>query len=298
MKTNVLNVLKSKEIDTNNIKVILIGVSKYPDDKQVTDVPNIRTNINLLKKTLTNPSILGVNENNFVVSLNKSKIDIEVELTDFVRNTTENDTLIVYYSGHGFISNENFKLYLSTRDSNINHIESTSICIDRFVEIINLSFSKQKIILLDSCHSGYIHDLFNDENSDFYNLNTSEKVYVISSSSVDEPSYYPTESKNSPTYFTGELIDVLTNGTENGKSYLTINEVFNKISRSLKNKNLPVPSKTNLNSNKTVFVHNNYTDFSDFNENSNKSLFTNIFTSISLLVNYFKSDINNQINEL
>lgn len=298
MKTKNYKQLKIPNLDYSKLKVILIGVSKYPDDKKVNDVPNIRKNISLMKKTLTNSSKIGVPSENIFVSLNKSKIEFEKQLTDFARNTEYDDTLLVYYSGHGFISDENYKLYLSTKDSNLDYIESTSISIERFVEIINTSYSKQKVVILDSCYSGYIHNMFNDPDSEMYGLDKDENLYVISSSSGDEPSYYPVDSKNSPTYFTGELIEVLENGFENGNNYLTLNQIYSIVKDSLKNKNLPIPQRT-YNGNRIVLCKNNY-NVDDENSNpisrcsdnnckiiERKINLVNIFTSIAVFVTSF-----------
>lgn len=283
MKTIDYKQQKSPTLNFDKFKVILIGVSKYPDDTHVTDVPNIKTNINLLKKTLISSNYVGISNENVLVSLNKSKSDLENELTTFVKNTSEDETLIIYYSGHGFVSDNNSELYLSTTDTKLNQLESTGISTDNFVEIINLSDSKRKIVILDSCHSGYIHNSIDN----FSNYND-DKLFVISSSSSDDPSYYPINSKNLPTYFTGELIDVLKNGIENGKTNLTLNDLFNKITSSLKKQDLPSPQKTTLNGSRFYITRNNFDD-----EKVNKNPFVNLFTTISVLVNSFSNSINN-----
>jgi hypothetical protein len=221
--------------------------------------------------------------------LNKSKSDIEKNLTDFVENTSENDTLLVYYSGHGFVNNEN-ELYISTKDTNLNNLESTSMSIKSFVETIKLSKSKQKIVVVDSCYSGLIHKVIKE--SDLYGSN-GERLYVISSSSGNEPSYYPINSKNSPTYFTGELIKVLTNGIENGKGSVSLNEIYRNIKLSLKEQDLPSPQKTNINSYTSIFVNNYYIEFE---KSVTNNPFLNIFITISLLVNSFSKTLNNEIS--
>ncbi|MBN2891248.1 MAG: caspase family protein [Bacteroidales bacterium] len=282
METKIYKQVNVPNLDYTKLKVILIGVSKYPDD-QVSDVPNIKANVNLLKRTLTNSSNFGVPSENIFVSLNKTTNEIINDLTSFVCETENDDTILVYYSGHGFISDYNSKLYLSTTDSNLDDIESTSISIERFVEIISLSNSNQKIVILDSCYSGHIHNLFNNPESSIYGLDKSENLYVISSSSGDEPSYYPLNSKNSPTYFTGELIKVLQNGIENGKSYITLNQVYTSVKTSLKNQDLPSPQRT-YNGNRIVITRNNSV-VEEF-ENVPNSL-VNIFTSIAVFVTSF-----------
>jgi hypothetical protein len=60
MKTIVCKQKENLILDYSKLKVILIGISKYPDDRQLCDIPNIRKNVSLLKRTLTNKSTVGV----------------------------------------------------------------------------------------------------------------------------------------------------------------------------------------------------------------------------------------------
>jgi len=260
MKTKILNNSKNSILNLDKFKIILIGNSKYPDDNHIKEVSNIQVNISLLKKAFINNNILGVPIENITVLLNKSKIDIEKEMTNFVKNTNVNDTVIFYYAGHGFISSENFNLYLATKNSNLEHIESTSISIKRFNEIVNNSFAKRKIIILDACHSGGVHNHLSDNDSIISKeIGKIEGCYVLSSSSEDEPSLYPTKNENLPTYFTGELINTLYNGVENVSSYLTIREVYKEVYNALHKLNLPLPKQsTKNNADEIPFALNNY----------------------------------------
>lgn len=248
MKTQVLKKEKIPDLNYKNYKVILIGVSNYPEDKKVKNVPNIKINIETLNSILTDKSVLGIPQKNVLVSLNKSKVEIEKDLSIFVKNTNEDDTVIIYYTGHGFISSISFDLFLATADTQLDFIDSTGISIKRFREIISQSFAKRKIIILDACHSGGVHNHLSDDKSLLTSvINKFEGEYVISSSSEDEPSLYPVGKNNLPTYFTGELVNALTTGINNGNPYITMSEIFKKIFSSLKDKNLPLPQQSNNN---------------------------------------------------
>lgn len=248
MKTRVFKKEKIPDLNYKNYKVILIGVSNYPEDKKVKNVPNIKINIETLNSILTDKSVLGIPQKNVLVSLNKSKVEIEKDLSAFVKNTNEDDTIIVYYTGHGFISSTSFDLFLATADTQLDYIDSTGISIKRFRQIISQSMAKRKIIILDACHSGGVHNHLSDNRSLLTSvINKFEGEYVISSSSEDEPSLYPVGKKNQPTYFTGELVNVLATGIDNGNPYITMSEIFKKIFSSLKDKNLPLPQQSNNN---------------------------------------------------
>ncbi len=239
---------KIPDLDYKNFKVILIGVSNYPDERKLKNVPNIKNNIDTLRNVLLDKSIIGIHKKNLFISLNESKVNIEKDLSVFVKQTDENDTLLIYYSGHGFISPESFDLFLASAQTQLDFIDSTGISIKRFRSIISQSLAKRKIVILDACHSGGVHNHLSD-NKSFFNavLNKFDGEYVISSSSDDEPSLYPVKNKNLLTYFTGEFVDILKSGIENGNPYITMSDIFGKLYNQMKNKNLPLPQQSNNN---------------------------------------------------
>lgn len=285
MKTKILENRKIPSLNLEKFKIILIGNSKYPEDMSIKDVPNIQVNISLLKKAFINNNILGVPIDNITVLLNKTKIEIEKEMTNFVKNTNIDDTVIFYYAGHGFISSENFNLYLSTKNSNLEHIESTSISIKRFNEIVINSFAKRKIIILDACHSGGVHNqLTNNKSFISKEINKIEGCYVLSSSSEDEPSLYPINNNNLPTYFTGEILNTLYNGVDNSTSYLTIREVYKEVYNALHKMNLPLPKQS---------TKNNADDIAIALNNFNNKINLNNYKSIISQMNNSNANVKN-----
>lgn len=288
MKTQVFEKDKIPKIDYNNYKVILIGVSNYPEDKKVKNVPNIKINIDTLNNVLSNKQLVGIPKKNIFVSLNKSKVEIEKSLSAFIKETNEDDTVLIYYTGHGFISSETFELFLATADTQLDYIDSTGISIKRFRQIISQSFAKRKIIILDACHSGGVHNSLSDNKSLFTSvLNKFEGEYVISSSSEDEPSLYPVGKKNLPTFFTGELVNIITSGINNGNPFITMSDIFKRIYNSLKAKNLPLPQQSNNNNAGEIPVVKN----SLFNDELTDVQFQEIQKKYFHLSNKSKADV-------
>jgi len=246
MKTNLIE-KKEFGIDTQKTKVLLIGVSEYVEDETILDIPNIKQNIKLFKEVLLDENIMGIPKENIVVSLNNTKKIIERKLIKASREAEdENYTLLVYYSGHGILSSENFKLYLTSKESSKTYLESDSINIDRFREIIANSRAARKVVILDACHSGQIHNAMNDFTS---TLNSEIKkfkgTYIMTSASEDKPSLFPHKNTNQPTYFTAKLIDVLKKGIDNSNPYISVRDIFNEIYNCFKKQEgLPLPQQS------------------------------------------------------
>lgn len=122
-------------------QALLVGVSVYPDYGPDKQLPLCRNDIFEVRNALitglnVNPrDILICGEDGFV-----SVEDLIQKLNEATAKLTENDTFIFYFTGHGGDS----CLYLSYQ----------AIYLQELIDIIEKIPTKNKIIILDSCHSG------------------------------------------------------------------------------------------------------------------------------------------------
>jgi len=227
--------METININTSKTIVLLIGVSKISDDKSITPIPNVEKNLELFRKYLQDNTIIGIPSANIIDSLNESKLSIERKILTAAREAQNSQyTLIVYYAGHGILNADDYKLYLTTKNSTKEFLESDSISINIFSQMLKKSKAGRKIIILDACHSGQIHNAMSDAHSHIVvELSRFEGTYVMTSANEYEPAYYPEHDKNAPTYFTGELFNILENGIINNKPVLSIGEIFDEIKKKL-----------------------------------------------------------------
>ncbi|HEX8331127.1 MAG TPA: caspase family protein, partial [Segetibacter sp.] len=68
-------------------------------------------------------------------------------------NTTENDKVIVSYSGHGLLS-KTYDYYLSTYDVNFNKPEEGGLAYEELEGLLDGIPARKKLMLIDACHSG------------------------------------------------------------------------------------------------------------------------------------------------
>ncbi len=243
-----------------NTLVILIGASKYDDDKEISPIPNIKQYISQLVDVLTDKNIGAIPKKNICILLDKPKSIIQRRLVDISRRAKDYTyTLIVYYAGHGILSSEDFKLYLTTSDTNREYVETDGISIDLFQKIIAKSRADRKIVILDACHSGQIHNTMGDLPSQIQvELEKFEGTYVMTSASEDSPSLFPHKNSNEPTYFTGKIIDILKNGIENNKKYFSIRDIFDEIESDFRNsKKYPIPQQSIFKSADKIIIAKN-----------------------------------------
>ncbi len=93
---------------------------------------------NMLRKTLYNEQLTNSNVN---------------QLKQWLMQTTANDKVIVAYSGHGLL-NKDYDYFLSAYDVNFATPEKGGIPYDDLELLLDSIPARQKLMLLDACHSG------------------------------------------------------------------------------------------------------------------------------------------------
>ena len=90
-------------IDSEKSRVVLMGASEFPrDPKNLLPLPQVKNNIKELQRLLTNPEVIGIPEKRITTLLDPQNSVQALETFAEVCNSAE-DTLLVYYSGHGLV---------------------------------------------------------------------------------------------------------------------------------------------------------------------------------------------------
>lgn len=128
---------------------LLIANGEYNDPKftpLVTPVNDVEN----LAKVLADPHI-GNFETKLLINQTTSVIRREIEV--FYRGKLRDDTLLLYYSGHGYRDDYN-DLFFLTKDTESGLFSSTGIDANFVRNQIDKSNSQRKLIILDCCYSG------------------------------------------------------------------------------------------------------------------------------------------------
>lgn len=133
----------------------------------------------------------------------------------------DSDTSLFYFSGHGFIND--IGGYIVTPDAKIN---DEGVSMDEILSIANDSKSKNKIIILDCCHSGA---LGSPKITGGRSCNISEGVSILTSSKNDETSL----EINGHGLFTNLLLEALQGGAADLRGHITPGSVYSYIDQAL-----------------------------------------------------------------
>ncbi|HLG38161.1 MAG TPA: caspase family protein [Chitinophagaceae bacterium] len=205
-------------IDKSHTRAILIGCGEFGND--FLPIPPVKGNLEDLYRLLTDKRNIGLLPENVTVVFNKTNTEIEETLLR-ISKLPDTETLLIYFSGHGYRSDVN-KLYLIARNTRkIDDYILSGVDYD-FIKnaILKSSPAKQKIVILDACHSGIATQGMQDTILDVNVTGT----YVLASSESDEVSYYDRNKRN--TFFTGALLDILSNGIDNEREMLALNDLY------------------------------------------------------------------------
>lgn len=201
-------------------KALIIGINYYKEVSDLNGCVNDAYNVkNVLERNADGTL-------NFDINL-MTAIDEETSITknilkDNIENLFSDDPEIAlfYYSGHGYI--ESTGGYLVTSECRRG---DEGLDLNKLMNIVNNSKAKNKIIILDSCHSGELGNLkYNDSLSVL-----SEGTTILTACSKEQ---YAIESENTGV-FTNLLVDALYGAASNLIGDVTPGSVYAHIDQSL-----------------------------------------------------------------
>lgn len=137
---------------------VIIGVSRY-EDPGLRSIPNAARDAKSIYETLTNAQS-GFPAKNVVLLVDDAPNPLHVPtrsnvlamLSQWVKLAGPNDSLLIYFAGHGV--DLKGKLYLMPSDGRTADIADTGIPYAVFDSKLDSSRAGRSVVILDACHSG------------------------------------------------------------------------------------------------------------------------------------------------
>jgi hypothetical protein len=226
-------------MDVKRTIVILVGNSTFPRwGGEIKDIPNVAQNMELLKKVFLDTNYFGIPDDpqHFV----EIKDEVSQDILLKVKHETKSflgkdlfDRLIFYYSGHG-IPGEDTKLFFASRDTIRSDYEITSVNSRRLFSYLEAFGAKELIVILDCCYAAQSKENQGDADSliskslpqEKSDLETENGIYYLFAAGKDNVAKFNPKEPQKPTYFTEALLNTIGKGTEPGRDYVTIREIY------------------------------------------------------------------------
>lgn len=136
-----------------NAHAIVIGLEKYRGQLPKADFAE--SDAKLMAKYLT--KVMGYAEENVAILTNDqaTKSDLEKYIESWLPNRVEkDDTVLVYFSGHGAPNPKTGESYLVPYDGDPTFIDKTGYPLSRLYQHLADLPAKEVVVVLDSCFSG------------------------------------------------------------------------------------------------------------------------------------------------
>ena len=199
-------------IDTGERWAVIIGINRYQDpgigdlDYAVADamafqqtlvsVPNgfPSTNVLLMTDEATNPNHIPTRSN------------LIAQLTTWLQLAGADDTALIYLAGHGI--EKDGRSYLLPHDAKMTNLGLTAIELEYLKESLQQSNARNKVLIVDACHSGAGRDTQLMGNSMALTLSkASEGMVMLASCDLSQRSYeMPDKGHGAFTYFLMEAL--------------------------------------------------------------------------------------------
>ncbi|HEX6596428.1 MAG TPA: caspase family protein, partial [Acidimicrobiales bacterium] len=135
-------------------RALLIGNSSFPaDPHNLRPLAGPVNDVAVLRAALTDPAVGLFEPESVRLVPERTAPEILVELERFFSSARRDDTLLLYYSGHGLL-NERNQLFLCARDTRTDLLKSTAVGAAAINLMFEESAARTTVIVLDCCHSG------------------------------------------------------------------------------------------------------------------------------------------------
>jgi len=136
-----------------NYYAVIIGIGKYQDDK----IPNLKyttVDAQSIYNILTDPQYGNFPKDQVKLLIDEQATYYNIKSaigTWLRRNTRKDDTVIIFFAGHGAPEDE--KTYWVTYNANIDDLYGTTLSNDEIADMLDRVEAKKMIAFLDSCYS-------------------------------------------------------------------------------------------------------------------------------------------------
>ncbi|MFD7295309.1 esterase-like activity of phytase family protein [Streptomyces sp. NPDC059897] len=218
-------------VDPKKSACLLIGVNDYRHDS-MERLDSVQRNLEQLTEVLLDPAVGGFESDRVTVLANPLAARQVTAAIEAAGELAAEDTLIVYYAGHGMRDGEDNRLFLTLPDTERGQPET---CVDtKYVrKAISRSPAPRTVLILDCCYSaqwtrdGSMSGGESGGEVAARSVRDLKGLYLMASSPHNRASHAPDPDHCS--VFTGALVEVLQQGDAEAGESIRLKDVFDRV---------------------------------------------------------------------
>ncbi|MFE6858452.1 caspase domain-containing protein [Nocardia sp. NPDC057668] len=215
-------------------RAILVGVAKY---RFLPPLPTTMNNLDDLASSLCDDDLWGLPKSHCAVVRDPdSQERVLHTLYDAVEQAE--DTLILYFTGHGLKDADTGELLLGLTGS-MQGRAYTTLAYDHIRRALHEARAPRRVVVLDCCYSGQAIAGMSDPASVVVDEVSAEGTFVLAAAPENKQALAPEGEFH--TAFTGELIRLIRSGLDDGSEFVSLQQVFTHTRRELIAKSRPRP---------------------------------------------------------
>jgi hypothetical protein len=220
--------------DPGHSRAVLIGASTY---RHLADLPAVRNNLSGFRDALVAPALGGLPADNCTIVAEPAR-PVDIYRTLRQHATVAEDTLLVYFAGHGRTGSRN-ELWLCLPDTDPDELPYSAWPYDELRRAVADSRATKKVVILDCCFSGRaLADQAGDEETILGQVGI-EGSYLLTATAANAVALAPPGERY--TAFTGALLGLLNKGIPDGPELLTFGQIYPRLQHALTSRQLPRP---------------------------------------------------------
>lgn len=217
---------------------VLIGAGTY-QSAELPDLPAVRNNLDALAGVLTDPKLGGLPAERCVVVADRGDVRA-VYRTLRQCATNAEDTLLVYFAGHGRTGPRN-ELYLCLSGTEPAELGVSALTFELVREVFGESPATSRVLILDCCFSGRaIADMAGDAEFVLGQVGI-DGTYTLTATPANAVALAPVGAQY--TAFTGQLLNLLRAGVPGGPELLNFGTLYPHLRRTMARLGLPAPQQ-------------------------------------------------------
>jgi uncharacterized caspase-like protein len=223
--------------DAARSRAVLVGCSRY---QHLEALPAVTNNLAALRGVLTDPALGGFTRDSCTVLAEPTATRDVFETLRRAAQQTE-DTLLVYFCGHGLLGERN-ELHLALADAERDFLPFTALAYDWVRAALAETRARNRIVILDCCFAGRAISDMASAADGIIEQTSIEGTYILAAAPADKSALAPEGATY--TAFTGVLVELLRAGIPDGPELLTLDALFPWLRSTLASRRLPQPRRS------------------------------------------------------